>query len=79
VISNCQDDMTQAQRRRIGGRRRGQSVRLEAQHSNVRAGVSARERGLDWAPTGKRNLDLLVPLQDFFSCNDDSGTPMDTA
>ena len=30
VISNCQDDVTRAQRRRIGGRRRGQSIRLKA-------------------------------------------------
>jgi hypothetical protein len=47
VISDCQDDVTWAQRRRIGGRRRRQSIRLEAQHSDVRTGVPTRERGFD--------------------------------
>jgi hypothetical protein len=47
VISNCQHNVTRAQRRRIGGRRRRQSIRLEAQHSDVRTGVPTRERGLD--------------------------------
>jgi hypothetical protein len=79
VISDCQDDVTRAQRRRIGGRRRGQSIRLKAQHSNVRTGVPARERGLDYPPTGKRNLDVPVQLQNLFSGNDDSRTPMDAA
>jgi hypothetical protein len=49
------------------------------QHSEVRAGIPARERGLDYAPTGKRDFDVLVAFQNFFSGYDDSGTPMDTA
>jgi hypothetical protein len=47
VISDCQDDVTWSQWRRIGGRRCRQSIRLEAQHSDVRTGVPTRERGLD--------------------------------
>jgi hypothetical protein len=47
VISDCQDNVTRAQWRRIGGRRRRQSIRLEAQHSDVRTGVPTRERGFD--------------------------------
>src|SRR5580700_3156879 len=47
VISNCQHNVTRAQRRRVGGRRCRQSIRLEAQHSDVRTGVPTRERGLD--------------------------------
>jgi hypothetical protein len=79
VISDCQDDMTRSQRRRIGGRRRRQSIRLEAQDSDVRAGIPTRERSVDSAPIGKRNLDVLVSLQSLFSGDDDSGTPMDAA
>jgi hypothetical protein len=79
VIPDCQDDVTRAQRRRIGGRRRRQSVRLKAQHGDVSAGIPPRERGRDYATSWKRNLDVLVPLQNFFSSDDDSGTPMDAA
>jgi hypothetical protein len=50
VISDCQDDVTRAQRRRVGGRRRRQPVRLEAQHGDVSAGIAARQRGRDHAP-----------------------------
>ena len=79
VISDCQDDVTRAQRRRVGDGRRRQSVRLEAQHGDVSAGIAARERSRDYAPSWKRNLDILVPLQNFFSGDDDAGTPMDAA
>jgi hypothetical protein len=67
------------QRRDIGSLHRRQSVRLESQHSNVRGGIPARERGLGYAPTGKRDFDILVSLQNFFSGYDDPGTPMDAA
>jgi hypothetical protein len=79
VISDCQHDVTRAQRRRVGGQRRRQPVRLEAQHCDVSAGIAARERGRDYAPSWKRNLDILVPLQNFFSSDDDPGTPVDAA
>jgi hypothetical protein len=77
VISDCKDDVTRAQLCRIGGRNCGQPIGLEAQHSDVRTGVSTRERGLDEAPTGKGNLDALVLLQNFFSGDNDAGMPMD--
>ena len=79
VISDCQDEVTRVQRRRVGRRRRRQPVRLEAQHGDVSAGIAARERGRDYAPSWKRNLDILVPLQNFFSSDDDARTPMDAA
>jgi hypothetical protein len=40
-------------------------------------GFPPRERGRDYATSWKRNLDVLVPLQNFFSSDDDAGTPMD--
>jgi hypothetical protein len=52
---------------------------LKAQHGDVSAGIPARERGRDYAPSGKRNLDILVPFQNFFSSDDDPGTPMNAA
>jgi hypothetical protein len=79
VISDCQDDVTRAQRCRVGRRRRRQPVRLEAQHSDVSAGIPPCERGRDYATSWKRNLDVLVPLQNFFSGDDNAGTPMDAA
>ena len=45
VISECQDDVTRAQRRRVSRRRRWQPVRLEAQHGDVSAGIPPCERG----------------------------------
>src|SRR5205823_12983129 len=79
VSSECQEDVTGAQRGRVGGRRRRQPVRLEAQHGDVSAGIAARERGRDHARSWKRNLNVLVPLQNFFSSDDDAGKPMDAA
>jgi hypothetical protein len=43
--------VTRAKRRRVGGQRRRQPVRLEAQHCDVSAGIAARERGRDYAPS----------------------------
>jgi hypothetical protein len=79
VISDCQDDVTRAQRCRVGRRRRRRPVRLEAQHGDVSAGIPPCERGRDYATSWKRNLDVLVPLQNFFSGDDNAGTPMDAA
>src|SRR5262245_3702584 len=41
--------------------------------------VAAGERSVGDAPAGKRELDVLVALQDFFGGDDNSGTPMDAA
>src|SRR5260221_10131831 len=79
VISDCQDDVTWAQRRGVGGQRHRQPVRLEAQHGDVSAGIPPRERSPDYGNSPKRNLDVLVPLQNFFSGDDNAGTPMDVA
>jgi hypothetical protein len=79
VISNRQHDVTRAQGRRFCGLRCRQSVRLEPQDGNVRTWIAARERGFDLAPAGKRNLEVLVPLQNFFRSDDNSGTPVDAA
>src|SRR5207253_5921798 len=78
MIPHRQHDLASAQRC-LGGSRYRKSVRLETKHSHVSGGVAARERSVGDAPAGKRKLDVLVALQDFFGCDDDSGTPMDAA
>jgi hypothetical protein len=78
MIPHRHDDLPGAQRG-LGGRRYRKSVRLEAKHSHISGGVAARERSVGDAPARKRKLDVLVALQDFFGCDDDSGTPMDAA
>jgi hypothetical protein len=78
MISHRQHDLASAQRC-LGGCRYRKSVRLEAKHSHISGGVAARERSVSNAPAGKRKLDVLVALQDFFRGDDDSGTPMDAA
>jgi len=72
------DDLTGAQRG-LGGRRYWKSIRLETEHSHISGGVAAREGSVGNAPARKCKLDILVALQDFFGCDDDSGTPMDAA
>ena len=54
-------------------------VRLETKRSDISGGVAPRERSIGDAPTGKRKLDVLVALQDFFGSDDNSGAPMDAA
>src|SRR5262249_2436924 len=78
VIPPRHDDLTSAQLG-VGGCRYRKSVRLETKHSHISGGVAARERSVGDAPARKRKLDVLVALQDFFGCDDDSGTPMDAA
>src|SRR5262245_16829450 len=70
--------MTSA-RRGLGCRCYWKSVRLETKHSDISSGVAARERSVGDAPAGKRELDVLVALQDFFGSDDNSGAPMDAA
>src|SRR5262245_18083156 len=78
MIPHRHDDLTGAQRG-LGGRRYWKSVRLETKYSHISSGVAARERSVGNAPARKCKLDILVALQDFFGCDDDSGTPMDAA
>jgi hypothetical protein len=78
VISHRDDDMASAQRG-LGRHCYWKSVRLETQHSDISGRVAARERSVGDAPAGKRELDVLVALQDFFGGDDNSGTPMDAA
>jgi hypothetical protein len=78
MIPHRHDDLTGAQRG-LGGRRYWKSVRLETKHSHISSGVAARERSVGNAPARKCKLDILVAFQDFFGCDDDSGTPMDAA
>jgi hypothetical protein len=78
VISHRDDDMTSAQRG-LGCRCYWKSVRLETKHSDISSGVAARERSVGDAPAGKRELYVLVALQDFFGSDDNSGAPMDAA
>ena len=78
MVPHRHDDLTSAQLG-LGGCRYRKSVRLETKHSHISGGVAARERSVGDAPARKRKLDVLVALQDFFGCDDDSGTPMDAA
>jgi hypothetical protein len=78
MIPHRQHDLTSAQRS-LGGCRYRKSVRLETKDSHISGGVAARERSVGDAPARKRKLDVLIALQDFFGCDDDSGTPMDAA
>ena len=78
MIPHRHHDLTGAQPG-LGGRRYWKSVRLETKHSHISSGVAARERSVGNAPARKCKLDILVALQDFFGCDDDSGTPMDAA
>jgi len=78
MIPHRHDDLTGAQRG-LGGRRYWKSVRLETKYSHISSGVAARERSVGNAPAGKRELDVLVALQDFFGSDDNSGAPMDAA
>src|SRR5262244_4467808 len=78
MIPYRHDDLTSSQRG-LGGCRYRKSVRLETKHSHNSGGVAARERSVGDAPAGKRKLDVLVALQDFFGSDDDSGAPMDAA
>ena len=78
MIPHRQYDLASAQRYR-GGCRYRKSVRLETKHSDISSGVAARERSIGDAPAGKRELDVLVALQDFFGSDDNSGAPMDAA
>jgi hypothetical protein len=77
--ADCHDDITRAKRLRVDGLGCRQSVRLETEHCDVGAGVPTRERCLDQAPTRKRNLDVLVLIENLFGRDDDPGTPMDAA
>jgi hypothetical protein len=78
VISDCHGDLARTQRS-IGGRCDRQSVRLEPKHSDVGRWIPTRERGFGLASTRERDFDVLIPLQCFFSGDDDTGTPKDSA
>jgi hypothetical protein len=79
MIPDRYDDVTSAQRGLGGCCCYGKPVRLETKHRHIRSGVAACEQSIGDAPAGKRKLDVLVALQDFFGGDDDSGTPMDAA
>src|SRR5262249_13655903 len=66
-------------RRGLGRHCYWKSVWLKTKHSDISSRVAARERSVGDAPAGKRELDVLVALQDFFGGDDNSGTPMDAA
>jgi hypothetical protein len=51
---------------------------LKTKYSDISGWVSPDERRLDQAATRKRNLDILVLLQDLFGGDDNAGTPMDS-
>src|SRR6476646_9729248 len=78
MVPNCQDHLANPQSG-IGGRRHRKSVRLETKHSHIGGGVAARKRSIGDAAARKRQLDVVVALQDFFGGDDDSGTPMNAA
>src|SRR5215813_9785633 len=78
MIPYRHDDVTSAQLG-LGGCRYRKSVRLKTQHRHISRGAAARERSVGDAPAGKRELDVLVALQDFFGSDDNSGAPMDAA
>src|SRR5262249_29203983 len=65
-------------KRNVGDRRDWQSIRLKPKRRDISRRVSTRERGFDLASPRKRDLDVVVLLQRFFSGNDDTGTPMNS-
>ncbi len=79
MVADGQHEVTGAQRGGITEVCRRQSIRLEAQHSDVGRGVAARKCRIDLAPARQRDLDAFVTLEDFLGGDDDTCTPVNAA